>query len=69
MGNFCVAGSDERKEGGQVYKDQTQSLYEKERIESQQSPRDLATSDVVIPNLGLETDMLEIGDDGQMKAG
>lgn len=37
-----------------MYKEQTASLYEKDRIESQQSPRELGTTDVVIPNLTLE---------------
>ena len=41
MGNFCVAGSDERKEGGQVYKNETNSLFEKERQESQSTPREI----------------------------
>ena len=67
MGNFCVQTSDERKEGTQTYKDQTNELVEKERLESQNTPRAIENSNVVIPKLA-DSDMLEIGDNGELAA-
>ena len=71
MGQFCVAGSDERKEGSQVYKNETNSLFEKERQESQNTPREIQnSSNIVIPKLADNTaEMMEIGDDGQLAEG
>ena len=43
-------------------------MYERERRESQGTPREIENSDVVIPKLS-DNDMLEIGDNGELQDG